>query len=124
MLLRRFFANNKEYIFLALSCATLVGVLSIPIWEFYQGVKEEQSQRWQPSPIIWHDARIEVRYKDEARDTFDICVYESLDNINVTDGNLSFQQSTRQTGGAVAFRRQLCSYVKSFKVLKDSVTSK
>jgi hypothetical protein len=77
-----------------------------------------------PNTTEWFNTEIEVRFNDGTKQNYKIDVYKNLDNIKVNDGDLSYIKCTKKTGGTVAYKVELASFVKNYIVVSSEFKTK
>lgn len=108
--------NNRENLETLIMVLAICFLFSLPFYWHYDLNKRDKIAS-ESIKVEWMETEIEVNFTDGTSQNYKIDVYENLDNIRVEDGNLSYKKSTKRSGGIVAYKVDLASFVKSFKIV-------
>ncbi len=86
---------------------------------YYEYIFHDNQQIYLPCTAEWVTTVVEVHFNDGSKQRYKIDVHESIDNIRIKDGNLSYMKSTKKVTGVVAYTVELASFVKKYIVLKS-----
>jgi hypothetical protein len=103
---------------------TIIAVFAFILYLFLEYENEDRNYVYVPNNTEWFDTEIEVRFNDGTKQNYKIDVYEKLDNIKVNAGDLSYTKCTKKTGGVVAYKVELASFVKNYIVVRSEFKTK
>lgn len=108
---------NKQFL-------TIIAVFAFISYLFLEYKNEHRNYVYVPNTTEWFETEIEVQFNDGTKQNYKIDVYENLDNIKVNSGDLSYTKCTKKTGGIVAYKVELASFVKNYIVLRSDFKTK
>ena len=87
----------------------------------YYGYETYTIRNWPKTKltVTYFKTQLEYTSKDNITDTINIDIYENPNGVILKEGDLYYMKITGETGGAVAGKTTVASYVKSFKILNS-----
>jgi hypothetical protein len=106
--------------YMAYALASITAVIIVFAANYYVKTTTDKYKPGKNSySIVWYDTRIEVLFNDGYTDTFNLQVYDRPDNFFLEKGDLSYWKPSGATGGAVAGKTTIGSFVITYKVLSS-----
>lgn len=115
--------ESKKNLYTGLLFTAIVAlVIGLHIYVFPLFYKSSKPAPPPPiNQVVYFETTIEVLYNDGYTDTVNVRVYDRPDNFELVKGDLSYWKPTGQTGGAVAGKTTIGSFVLTYKVLSSII---